>query len=176
MDVNAFLKEIDEYSIDDLELIFDTQKDLYSQEEMDIIHKRIEFLKQEEFNKLLKNLPKEVNCEKCDGPNHFENDKCVFCGQILDKAKYYDIEYYKTSNEDEDFEEDLVESGSSNTFTYIISFLIPIIGYIVGAILLTKESNDEKSVGKTCIILGILSTIISTVYFIISYSNLIENL
>lgn len=49
---------------------------------------------------------------------------------------------------------------------YILSFLIPIVGFIIGAIYYTKP--ETKEVGKMCIILGVLSIVLAVVcYFII---------
>ena len=71
-----FLTEIKSYSLDDLELIYETQKDLYTVEEMAYIRRQIEQRKEKENDneKIKKLLPKEIICSKCDGPNSFEND------------------------------------------------------------------------------------------------------
>ena len=42
MDEKKFLKEISEYTIDELILIFETHKDLYSEDEMSLIERRIQ--------------------------------------------------------------------------------------------------------------------------------------
>ena len=163
-----FLKEIEEYSVDELELIYETQKDLYTEEEMSLIKKQLELYEKEEKEKIEKMLPKEINCSKCEGPNSFENETCVFCGAKLDKKKYYSLEYYE--NQDADIE--IETGGESNTFRYVISFLIPLIGYILGAILLSKDSDEEKSVGQNCIILGIVSAVIAVVVWFIAVDSL----
>ena len=53
--------------------------------------------------------------------------------------------------------------NKSYTFHYVISFLIPLVGFILGAILLSKDDEEEKTVGKTLIILGIISIFIGTI-------------
>lgn len=165
MNKEKLIEELKPYSKEDLELIVSTQQDLYSTEEMSIIQELIQIKakkekeEQEEFIK--EHLPKEISCPKCDGINPFENEKCCYCGHSFDKRKYYQIEYYVQNSNDFEIEND--EDTESYTFQYIISFLIPIVGYILGAILLSKEDSDEKSVGKSCIVLGIVSTIISVV-------------
>ena len=151
-----FLKEIEEYSVDELELIYETQKDLYTAEEMTLIKKQIELYEKKEKEEIEKMLPKEIICSKCDGSNSFENDECVFCGAKLDKKKYYSMDYYEKQDNGSEGE---VER-ESNTFRYVISFLIPLIGYILGAILLSKDNSNEKTVGQNCIILGIVSTVL----------------
>ena len=160
-----FMKEIEQCSLDDLQLIYDTQKELYSYEEMEIIRQRIDELEKEKQNAINawieQNLPKEISCPKCDGPNPFENSHCLFCGHALDKTMYYDPNFYAPKEEDEIDNE--TENGPSYTFQLVISFLIPLIGFILGAILLAKDDEDEKSVGKVCIILGIISMLLSFV-------------
>ena len=59
------------------------------------------------------------------------------------------------------------ESSNSYTFQYVISFLIPLVGFILGAILLSKENEEEKAVGKSCIILGIIAVVISTIIIVL---------
>ncbi len=78
------------------------------------------------------------------------------------------MEYYENAEEETEFED---EETRSYTFQYIISFFIPLVGYILGAILLSKDDSDEKSVGKVCIILGIISTIISVISSIMIFKS-----
>ena len=61
-----FLKEIEEYSSEELELIYETQKDLYTVEEMTLIKERLEIYEKAEKEKIEKMLPKEIKCHKCD--------------------------------------------------------------------------------------------------------------
>lgn len=91
-----------------------------------------------------------------------------FCGAKLDKKKYYSLEYYQ--NQEADIETE--SAGESNTFRYVISFLIPLVGYILGAILLSKDSEEEKSVGQNCIILGIVSAVIAVIVWFIAVDSL----
>jgi len=57
---------------------------------------------------------------------------------------------------------------SGNTYRYIFSFIIPIIGYILGAILLSKDDETAKNAGKNCIVLGIISTVLGVVAWLVS--------
>ena len=59
--------------------------------------------------------------------------------------------------------------ASGNTYRYIASFLIPIVGYVLGAILLSKNDEMEKTAGKNCIILGLVSSVISVVATVIIF-------
>ena len=177
---NDFYKEIENNSIEELELIFETQKELYSNEEMKMITQRILELKSQkeqfEQERLKELLPKEIECPKCDGINRFEATECKYCGYNIEKekAKYYSLDYYENDNDDTlDDSED--EKDGNYLFQYIISFLIPLIGFILGAILLSKD-DEQKSVGKVCIIIGIVSTIISSISISILYSTVLYNI
>lgn len=110
--------------------------------------------------KLKKLLPKEIECPKCLGPNPIGNEECCFCGSKLNKEKYYRLEYYE-NKEDDDSE--IEEDKESYLFQYVISFLIPLIGFVLGAIMLSNEDSEKVSVGKSCIILGIVSVIVSAI-------------
>ena len=90
-------------------------------------------------------------CPKCDGPNPFENDACQFCGCEFDKSMFCSVDYNGESCQ---------ENRESHVFQYVISFIIPLVGFILGAILLSKESNKEKDLGKSFIITGIVSLVI----------------
>lgn len=169
IDKEKLLKEVENCSKADLELIESTQQDLYTPEEMEFIHSlirkkeieenraRIEFIKE--------HIPKTLTCPKCSQENPFSNNRCAFCNYPLDKKKYFDMEYYE--NEEYLNETETDENTTSYTFQYVISFLIPLVGFILGAILLSKEYDEEKSVGKTCIILGIISVVISVIVYLL---------
>jgi uncharacterized membrane protein len=52
-------------------------------------------------------------------------------------------------------------------FLYLLSFFIPIVGFIIGAIYYTKPDPDYKHVGKMCIILGVVSILLVVVCWLI---------
>jgi hypothetical protein len=57
-------------------------------------------------------------------------------------------------------------SGGLKILLYLLSFFIPIVGFIIGAIYYVKP--ETKEVGKMCIILGIISIVLTAVcYFIV---------
>lgn len=60
----------------------------------------------------------------------------------------------------------------SHTFQYVVSFLIPFIGFMLGSLLLAKDSDKDKSLGKDCISLGIASMIVITIILIIIAYNM----
>ena len=171
MGKDGFIKEIENYSINDLELIASTQQNLYNEQELEIIKERIEKLKAEYIQS---RLPKEIICSKCDSPNPYSNDICDFCGVKLDKSKYEKMTFqFNESDDESDTENDMDDDDDSQSFTfnYVISFLIPLVGIIVGAIMISSEDESRRSVGKICILLGIISMAIdSIVCYVIIHS------
>lgn len=161
----SFVDDLKQYSADDLRLILNTQQDLYSPDELKLIEKQLENRiiqdKKDEEEFIKKHLPDEITCPKCDGVNPFENEKCCYCGHIFDKSKYYNVNYYLQEESEAAAEEET--DKRSYAFQYVISFLIPLVGFILGAILLAKDDEEEKSAGKTVIILGIVSIAIGTI-------------
>lgn len=169
-----FLKELEGYSTYELELIYETQQDLYTKEEMNIIIRKLEernaeeadpikskmnCYTKEEREKIESMLPDKIECPKCEGPNAFSNDRCEFCGADLEKEAYYSLEYYENG--------EVENSDSGNMFRYFVSFLIPLVGFIMGAILLSKDDIHEKSAGKNCIILALISVVLATIIWVL---------
>ncbi len=79
---------------------------------------------------------------------------------------------FKKSNKNPNNSNMQYKEKENNVFRYVISFLIPLVGYILGVILLSKDNADDKSVGKNCIILGIVSAIIGGVITAIFVSSM----
>jgi hypothetical protein len=168
-----FFEEIKDYSLEELEEIIQEQEELYTEEEFNQLKQRYEELSEtqsaniEDETEKTYFLPVEIHCEKCDAPSPSSNETCPFCGHKFDKSKYYiDVSDDDDDDEEEDEEEeDDDDSVASNSFTfhYIASFFIPLVGFIIGAILLSSDDSEKQSVGKACIILGIISTLISAI-------------
>lgn len=84
---------------------------------------------------------------------------CPECGEFISKAikssNRYSSNTYRTQS-----------SGGSDTIMLVISALIPLVGYITGAICLSSDDEYKKQDGKTYIIIAIISTIISTLVLV----------
>jgi hypothetical protein len=50
--------------------------------------------------------------------------------------------------------------GGLKILLYIVSFLIPLAGIIIGIIFFTKNTPEEKKFGKMCIILAVVSIVV----------------
>lgn len=119
MDRDKLLRELQPYSVKDLELIAATQQDLYSPEEMDVIRSLIAEKKW--------GIPQVDATRRSAGPGTS-----------------------RTGGDDGD---------GSRAFEYVMSFLVPLVGFILGSLLLAKDDPDEKLLGKRCILLGFFSVI-----------------
>jgi len=62
--------------------------------------------------------------------------------------------------------------GGLKILLYIVSFLVPLAGIIVGIIFYTKDSPEEKQFGKMCIILAVISIVLLCLCFCIFYGGL----
>lgn len=87
------------------------------------------------------------SCVQCGRAIGWDVNVCPYCG------KDYRVQAVAPAAHD------TVGTGMK-IFLYLLSFFIPIIGFIIGAIYYTKPDPDFKHVGKMCIILGILSILL----------------
>ncbi len=95
-----------------------------------------------------------------------------------EQKKEYDLsindpETYRKKKADEKMEYVRLPSEKSNgkyTFHYLASFFIPIVGFILGAMLLSKDDELVRDKGKNCIWLGVASVIIT---FLLVSKNII---
>ena len=175
----SFVDEIKQYSIDDLELIITTQKELYTTDEMELLKQQLQYRyrqREEEQEKeaaakkarILANLPESIPCQKCGGPNTFDNIVCNYCGANLDKKPYY-IDPDELHEEQD--EKACVHGGDGFGFHYFISFFIPLVGFILGAVMLGNENEERQSAGKACIIIGVISIIITAIIYGITFTT-----
>jgi len=113
-----------------------------------------------------------IECPHCYALNPISNEFCDFCKAKMDGTKYYENKEFDDKEENAIYEDeyDRKDETKNFIFQYIISFLIPLIGFIFGSIMMTKNEGESIKVGKRCIIIGILSIAIY-VGFIIFYYN-----
>ena len=55
---------------------------------------------------------------------------------------------------------EIMVDKTSTTLLYILSFLIPLAGFIVGAIYLSKEEEHYKHIGKNCLIYSVMNIVL----------------
>lgn len=186
VDANKLDEELGDADSEQLQYIYDTQKDLYSAEELAYILKlKAKRIQEEEGEekalqaKAEEHLPKEINCPKCDGPNDFHEDVCRFCGAKLNKAKYYGRARNMALgvDDDEDYaEEPDDEDRRSFLAQYIISFLIPFVGWIMGGIFLTRADQEEHDAGIICIALGVVSGVLAALLYYFTIGSAINTI
>ncbi|MEH7123168.1 hypothetical protein V7122_17100 [Bacillus sp. JJ1532] len=54
-------------------------------------------------------------------------------------------------------------SGGQRVLFYLLSFFIPIVGIILGIVWMNDQDFDKKSVGKKCLLISIISIVLSCV-------------
>ncbi len=106
-----------------------------------------------------------TKCYKCSaiiGPAATSKKKCPGCGEIFAGSastcnycgkqlvtyddRYYLDQYYNKS------------SSGSNTWMYVCTVIIPLIGIILGCIKISNDKRDDS--GKTLITLGVILTVV----------------
>ncbi len=90
------------------------------------------------------------NCVGCGRAIAFDANVCPYCGHDY-RVQMAPAQYQPQISE-----------GMKIVF-YILSFLIPLIGIIIGVIYYTKPDAESKNVGKMCIILALLAIVIGAV-------------
>ena len=91
------------------------------------------------------------NCVSCGRSISWDANVCPYCGHDYRAQAYAGQMRGET-----------ISSGVKILF-YLLSFFIPIVGFIIGAIYYTKPEPELKEVGKMCLILAVLSIVISVV-------------
>jgi hypothetical protein len=51
-------------------------------------------------------------------------------------------------------------SGCLKAFLYVLSFLVPIAGVIIGIVFISRQDPESKSLGNACLIVGIISFVV----------------
>jgi hypothetical protein len=59
-------------------------------------------------------------------------------------------------------------SGCLKFFLYVISFLIPFLGVILGLIYMSRRDPESERLGKACVILSIVSIVIACCIVVVS--------
>lgn len=88
------------------------------------------------------------NCVSCGRSIAWNANVCPYCG------KDYRVQAFAQPPQP------LISSGM-RVLLYIISILIPIAGIIIGAIYYAKPEEEYKHVGKICLVIGIVVTVLS---------------
>ncbi len=54
-------------------------------------------------------------------------------------------------------------SGGLKVLLYILSFFIPVVGIILGIIWMNDQDPEKKAIGKNCLVISILSIVLSCI-------------
>ena len=139
-------EELKGCSSEELWLIYDTQKDLYSEEELSVIRQMAKQKKlienAEEQQRLSLSAPRMTVCGKCGTINEHDAKRCANCGCKL--------------------KENSPEKRLKKVFTllYIVSFLIPPAGMIIGIVLISHGETERHFAGQKCFELSLTSAVL----------------
>ena len=87
------------------------------------------------------------HCVSCGRAIQFDANVCPYCGHD------YRIAVVPAQQQP-------IVSGGMRILFYILSLIIPLVGFIIGAIYYTRPDPESKHIGKICIILAIVGILI----------------
>lgn len=167
MDKAKLDKELEGYTPEELEYIHETQQDLYTPEELAYLLETADRRRREIDEEARAYLPEEVECPKCGGPNEFDNEECEYCGHALDKTAYLERARGIVTGEFDEGEaaepDDETSEGGGFVFHRVVSFVIPLVGLIMGAVMLASGDEERRAVGKSCILLAVAGVVVGLV-------------
>lgn len=106
-----------------------------------------------------------IKCPECNGKVSDTAKTCPHCGFDLIKEKENDSTNLST-------DPIKIEKPSPKQYWefYLFSFFIPLLGFIIGGVLLSKNSPTEKQAGENCIGFAVSSFIICSLIFGVRYA------
>lgn len=153
---NKLREELKDCTSEELWLIYDTQKELYSEEELSVIRQMAKQRKsrEDEEKAAVKKLraPKMTVCESCGTVNDPGVRRCVSCGQKLREKKAADP-----------------QKRLKRIFVlyYTVGILIPPAGIIIALILVFSGETYRRAAGINCFWLSVFS------FFLMNFAALI---
>lgn len=128
-----------------------------------------------------------VTCAKCGVENPDEANTCRMCGNTLGTGMRHCVSCGRSIDWNvnvcpycgHDFRIVMQDAAKKTMSTgtkvllYIVSILIPIAGIIIGIVFLLRDDPEEKRVGKICIILGIVMTLLTIGFAVLLYGMVI---
>lgn len=145
--------ELLELTIPDIYYILNYEAKTLTAEEIKALEDRLNVLEkeaeEEELRERYGERPKEFNCPKCDALVSADITECPYCNHVFVDKDYYntmDNPVHSASN-----------GSSSNAVLYIVAFLIPVIGIVLGLIYIAK---DNDTLGKSLLTFSIIVSVI----------------
>ena len=137
---SSFINEIKDYSAEEIRLILSDQKDLYTPDEI------------EQLRRLLR-------------------EKTIQASRpCSEETKEASPSGYKPMDDSDTYAEDEPEEASESfAAQYIFSFLIPLVGFIIGAVMLSSRDSSRSSCGTACILLSILSIVLDVLVWAVLF-------
>ncbi|MFE8702808.1 hypothetical protein ACFYKX_19575 [Cytobacillus sp. FJAT-54145] len=54
-------------------------------------------------------------------------------------------------------------SSGLRVVVYLLSFFVPVVGLVLGIVWMNDQDPEKKQIGKTCLIIGIVSIVLSCI-------------
>ncbi|MCU6709020.1 zinc ribbon domain-containing protein [Paenibacillus sp. J5C_2022] len=120
---------------------------------------KLEGISNEEKRRLFgTNKPRNSICSHCGETIDAQSLKCKYCGNVNVKPTTGKAYYPQESN---------TGCGCSMILLFIATFLIPLVGLIVGGIFAFSDDPDKQDLGKMLLIFGIAMIVIGIIVGII---------
>jgi len=92
------------------------------------------------------------NCVSCGRSIAWDANVCPYCG--------HDYRFQGMAPQQAQVSEGM------KILLYIVSFLIPLAGFIIGAVYYTKPEHEFRELGKMCIILALVAVLLGALCWI----------
>jgi transcription elongation factor Elf1 len=154
--------ELDSLSVDDIKLILIDQQELYNEDEISQLQKRLKYLQTQNQKDQPKKRPEKFNCPKCGAQNKSTNIMCPYC-----EYKFKEQDYFNIATDD-NINVENSKNNNSNTALYIIALLLPVVGVILGIVYIAK---DKEELGKSLIIFSIIVFIVGMIFYLSIFNH-----
>ena len=94
----------------------------------------------------------------------------IILGCIAAPVIFFITKPYEKADEKAELESSTIEKqidGTTVILLYILSFFIPLAGFIVGAIYASKDEEHYKHVGKNCLIFSVMNIILGFIMIVV---------
>lgn len=104
-----------------------------------------------------------LHCPKCGAANEAGSVACSLCGH--DFVVTPKVSQRETERQNEDCRRSRLELQKAKPRTYhghmfAYSFLVPLFGLILGALLLAKNAESDRQIGVRCVALSIFGVVV----------------
>lgn len=97
-------------------------------------------------------------CSNCSEKLDEDSFKCKYCGHMTVPSPTQDYSYRRHT-----YQSPSADNSSAVILLFIATFLIPLVGLIVGGIYALDDDPDKSSIGKGLIIFGLIMIVLGVI-------------